>query len=99
MNDDKINNNRLPWWFKPIFTQWFPASMAVFLLLVLTGFIPSPLNSEIKARAVEHQSILNEILETRKQQVYVLRIICLSITNPGEGQQRCLEDPGRSGSR
>lgn len=89
MNGETTNNRKLPWQVQAIITLGVLPSITIFLILVVTGFISSPLTRSIDRSVQEHLAITQIISQSKHDQVALLQVICLSIVDPGN-RKDCL---------
>ena len=93
--------NGLPVWVKGIAVVGFPALVATYLLLAVTGTIPSALSAEHESiretlrggqqEVQQEQKRVREALENnQKEQAQILRLICSSVAKSEAVALECL---------
>ena len=80
--------NGMPAWVKIVATLGFPIFIAIFLLGMLTGAVPSPLAENQKV-IFENNRILMEFKDESETQVRLLRAICRSVANTEFSRAEC----------
>ena len=89
--------NGLPTWIKAIAVVGFPVVVATYLLLAITGAIPSALSSEHEQLAKSQQQAQSEQqrqhdaqTQAQKEQSQLLRLICSSVAKSEAVSLECL---------
>ena len=89
--------NGLPAWVRAIATVGFPIVVAAYLLLAVTGVVPSALSKEHESFATTQEQVRKDLVEREKErdkvskdQAHVLRLICANTARTEAVALECL---------
>ena len=97
MSNSSSALNGLPIWVKAVATVGIPSVIALYLLLSVTGAIPSALSSEHselrkdqQEQQVQRQREHNEQTKAQQEQAQLLRLICANTAQDTATKLECL---------